>query len=102
MSFRYGNYLNDHADATGVVVKFFDGDPRNGHQIGADVVIDRLQPLDFKKVSVDWNISNLSGPHRIQVQVLPGGNVIQALGPRAPREISTGIDLNFLRACASQ
>jgi hypothetical protein len=97
----YGYYLNDHADATGVVVKFFDGDSKSGHQIGSDGVIDRLQPLDFKNVSVDWNISKLSGVHRIYVQVFPGRNVIQALGPRGPSEISTGIDLNIFRACAS-
>jgi hypothetical protein len=98
---NYGYYLNDHAEAAGVVVKFFDGDPKSGHQIGSDVVIDRLQPLDFKNVSVDWNISKLSGVHRIYVQVFPGRNVIQALGPRGPSEISTGIDLNIFRACAS-
>ena len=97
----YGYYLNDHAEATGVVVKFFDGDPKNGHQIGSDVVIDRLQPLDFKNVSVDWNISKLSGVHKIYVQVFPGRNVVQALGPRGPSEISTGIDLNIYRTCAS-
>lgn len=97
----YGYYLNDHAEAAGVVVKCFDGDPKNGHQIGPDVMIDRLQPLDFKNVSVDWNISKLSGVHRIYVQVYPGKNVVQALGPRGPSEISTGIDLNIFRACAS-
>jgi len=97
----YGYYLNDHAEAAGVVVKFFDGDPKNGHQIGSDVVIYRLQPLDFKNVSVDWNISKLSGVHKIHVQIYSGRNVVQALGPRGPSEISTGIDLNIYRTCAS-
>jgi hypothetical protein len=98
----YGYYLNDHADAAGVVVKFFDGPPRNGHQVGSEAVIDMLRPLEFKNVSVDWNISRLSGIHRIYVQVFPGKNVIQALGPRAPGEISTGTDLDRFRTCVTQ
>lgn len=95
----YGYYLNDHAAATGIVVKFFDGDPKRKHQIGSDVVINRLEPLDFKNVSTDWNVSKLSGIHKIYVQVFPGRNVVQALGQRDPSEISVVIDLQMFHSC---
>ena len=99
---NYGYYISDHADATGVVVKFFDGHPGNDRQIGFGKVIDRLQPLEFNNVSVDWDISRLSGFHKIYVQVLPGENVVKALGPQSVKENSTGINLDHFRTCASE
>ena len=98
----YGYYLNDHGEATGVVVKFFNGEPKKGNQIGPDRVIDRLLPLEIKNVSVDWNVSKLKGLQRIYVQVFPGKNVIQALGPRAPNEVAIDIDLDVYRSCMSK
>ena len=99
---KYGYYLSDHAEANGVVVKFFDGEPKERDRIGSDLVIDRLRPLEFKKVSVDWNVSKLKGLHRIHVQVLPAKNVIQALGPQKPDGVATDIDLDVYRACQNR
>ncbi|MCK5217890.1 hypothetical protein KAR10_00100, partial [bacterium] len=95
----YGFYLNDHAEATGVVVKFFDGKPHKKNQIGRKLIIDRLKPLASESVSVDWDISKLKGAHRVHVQVFPGNNVIQALGARHPGEAVTTIDLDAYRDC---
>ena len=95
----YGFYLTDHAEATGVVVKFFDGKPNKKNQIGRDLIIDRLKPLASDNVSVDWDISKLKGVHRVHVQVFPGNNVIQALGARHPGEAITTIDLDAYRDC---
>ena len=98
----YGYYLSDHAEATEVVVKFFNGEPKKGNQIGSDRIIDRLLPLEFKNVSVDWNVSKLKGLQRIYVQVFPGKNVLQALGPQGPSEVATDIDLDVYRSCMSK
>jgi hypothetical protein len=98
-SHHYGYYLNDHAEATGVVVKFFDGEPIRRNQIGSDLVIDQLRPLEFKNVSVDWNVSKLKGLHKIYVQVFPDENMTQALGVRDPKEVAASIDLDAYRAC---
>jgi hypothetical protein len=101
-STSYGYYLSDHGEATGVVVKFFNGEPKKGNQIGSDQIIERLQPLEFKNVSVEWNIAKLKGLQRIYVQVFPSKNVIQAFGPRAPMEVTTDIDLDVYRNCMSK
>ena len=98
----YGYYLSDHGEARGVVVKFFNGEPKKGNQIESDRIIERLLPLEFKNVSVDWNVSKLSGLQRIYVQAFPGKNVIQALGPRAPHEVAIDIDLDIYRNCMSR
>ena len=84
------------------MVKFFNGEPKKGNQIGSDRVINRLLPLEFKNVSVEWNITKLKGLQRIYVQVFPSKNVIQALGPRAPLEVVTDIDLDVYRSCMSK
>ena len=99
---NYGFYLNDHAEATDVVVKFFDGNPDKKRQIGSDVVIDQLKPVEFKNASVDWDISKLSGSHLVYIQVFPGKNVIRALGPKRPSRIAKTIDLDAYRSCAEK
>lgn len=96
---NYGYYLDDHAEANKVVVKFFDGEPSKGNQIGSDLIIDRLWPLEFKNVSVNWNVTKLKGLHRIHIQVYPDRNVIQAYGPQAPNEIVVGINLDAYQSC---
>jgi len=98
-SSNYGYYLSDHADATGVMVKFFDGEPKRKNQIGPDLIIDRLRPLEFKNVSVDWNVSKLNSLHKIRVQVFPGKNLVQALGVQDPNEVVASIDLDAYKAC---
>lgn len=99
---QYGYYLNDHATAEKIVVKFFDGEPNEGKQIGTEQVIESLKPLEFKNVSVDWDISRLDGQHKIYVQVLPPENVRQALGTQKPKEISTTVDLDKYRKCIAK
>jgi subtilase family serine protease len=94
---KYGYYLNDHADATDVEVKFFDGKPGGKKQIGADQIVDRLKPLEFRNVSVDWDISRLKGKHTIYVQAFPGKNVIEALGRKRTYVTSITIDLDAYR-----
>lgn len=98
-SHHYGYYLNDHAEATGIVVKFFDGEPKRRNQIGSDLIIDRLRPLEFKNISVDWNVSELKGLHKIYVHVFPGENMTQALGVREPKEVAASIELDAYRTC---
>ena len=96
-SANYGYYLNDYAEATGVVIKFFDGEPQKRKQIGTNQVIESLKPLEFKNVSVDWDISKLNRQHKIYVQVFTPGNVIQAFGSQ-----KTGRDINDNRfGCVS-
>ena len=96
---KYGYYLNDHATAEKVVVKFFDGDPKEGKQIGTGQVIQRLKPLEVKNVSVEWDISKLNRQHKIYVQVLAPENIVQVFGPQRPKEISTTVDLDATRRC---
>lgn len=95
----YGIYLDDYADAEGVVVKFFDGKRSNRNQIGPDRVIDCLKPLESQNVSVEWDISKLKGVHEIYVQALPAKNVVRALGNRSPAEAVRSIDLDSYRGC---
>lgn len=96
---KYGYYLNDHAAAEKIVVKFFDGEPTRGNQISADQIIQSLKPLEVKNVSVEWNISKLNGQHKIYVQVLTPENVVKAFRPQKPEEISTMVDLDKYREC---
>ena len=98
----YGFYLNDHASATDVVVKFFDGNPVEKMQIGTDVLIDCLKPVEFKNIAVDWDVSRLAGLHKIYVQVFPGKNVTHALGLSSPNQIVRTIDLDVYRACMNK
>lgn len=98
---KYGHYLNDHATAEKVTVKFFDGDPREGNQIGTGQIIQSLKPLEVKNVLVEWNISKLNGQHKIYVQVLAPENIVQVFGPQKPEEISTTINLDKYRQCVS-
>jgi hypothetical protein len=99
---RYGFYLNDHAEATGVLVKFFDGKPGRKNQIGSNVIIDRLKPLEFRNVSVDWNVSKLKGKRTIYVQAFPGKNVTKALGHKRLSEASITIDLDKYRSSMAE
>lgn len=100
-SASYGFYISDHADAEKIFVKFFDDEPKKGHQIGTDQIIDRLKPLEFKNVSVEWDISKLNGQHKIYVQISTPENVKRALGQRKPEEISMTIDLDKYRNCVA-
>ena len=95
----YGFYLSDHTDAEGVVVRFFDGKPGDRNQIGLDRVIERLKPLEFQNVCVDWDISRLKGIHDIHVQVLPPKNLVRALGNRTPAQAVRSVDLDVYRTC---
>ncbi|SPP99532.1 putative CARDB domain lipoprotein [Candidatus Sulfobium mesophilum] len=96
---HYGHYLSDHAEATEVKVKIFDGEPRTGRQIGSDQIITRLLPLEFKNISVDWDISQLKGQHRIYAQIFSPKNVTEAGFKKAPYEASTFVDLDAYRRC---
>jgi subtilase family serine protease len=98
-SSSYGHYISDHAAATEVKVRFFDGEPRSGKQIGSDKIITSLLPLEFKNVSVDWDISQLKGQHRISLQVFAPKNLAEAGWKKGPYEISTLVDLDAFRNC---
>ena len=95
----YGLYLDDHAAAEGIKVQFFDGEPEGGRQIGSDLRIERLIPLQYENVSVDWNITKLRGNHTINVLVFPGENIVRALNRRSPRKASISIDLDLFHSC---
>jgi len=95
---NYGFYLDDHAAATDVLIKFFDGKPDRKNQIGSDLIIDRLRPLEFRNVSVDWDISKQKGKHTIYVQASPGKNFAEALGRRQGDEAAITIDLDAYRS----
>jgi hypothetical protein len=96
---KYGHYISDHAEAKDVVVRFFDGAPREGKQIGDDRIISRLLPLEVQSVSVDWDTSRLQGRHVVYVQVLSPVNVVQAGLKKKPATISRSIDLDAHRRC---
>lgn len=97
----YGLYLSDHATAEDVVVKFFDGEPGKGKQIGPDQRIGRLLPLEFKTASVDWNVSQLVGFHTVYAEVYTPFNVVRALGRQTIHQTSARIDLDAFRKCVS-
>lgn len=96
---NYGYYIGDHATARDIYVRFFDGDPKQGRQIGTDQFIATLAPLETSSVSVPWNVKELSGRHEIFVQVSPPVNLVKALGARPPEIVHTGIDLDRYHSC---
>ncbi|MFC1657056.1 CARDB domain-containing protein [Candidatus Moduliflexota bacterium] len=99
-SSHYGHYLTDHAEATDITVRFFDGMPGEGRQIGASQVISRLLPLEVENVAVDWDISGLKGRHLIYVEVLTPGNVRHAIGEKGSAIVSRPVDLDAYRSCS--
>jgi hypothetical protein len=99
-SSNYGYYIDDHAEARRIVVRFFDGDTKNGRQIGTEQTIGRLLPLEYKNVSVDWDITHLKGKHTVQVLVLPPDNLVHALGSRGQKPMAVTVDLDAYRNCS--
>jgi hypothetical protein len=86
-----GPYLDYHAPAKDITVRFYDGDPaQRGTQIGEDQVIAILRPHEFKDVSVDWNIEGKSGIHSIHVLVDPEGKLKESpTGRKNNRTVKT-------------
>ena len=97
LSIRYRFYIGDQSEADEVLVRFFDGHPSKNNQIGSDQRIALLLPLEFKNVSVAWNVKKLRGLHKIYVQAYPGKNAIKALGHSKPSISFIAIDLDSYR-----
>jgi hypothetical protein len=101
-STNYGHYLNDYAAGTDIKVRFLDGEPGKGKQIGSDQMIPKLLPLEFRNVSVDWNVAQLTGRHLLTVQLFNPRNVIEAGGSREPAALSIPVDLDSYRRCRTE
>ncbi len=98
-SASYGLFLDDHAPAEEIVVRFYDGDPAKGGKEIARKTIQRLLPLEHRNVTAEWDIAKLKGAHRVYVQVDPPANLVRALGKQAPSVMSVPADLDAYRGC---
>ncbi len=95
----HGLFLNDHAAGEQTVVAVYDGDPaKGGREIGRDT-IQKLLPLEYKNISVQWDITKLKGLHKVYVQVLPPVNLARALGVKNPSVIAVSVNLDTFRGC---
>jgi CARDB len=95
----YGLFLDDHAAGEKIVVKVYDGNPsKGGKEIGRET-ISRLLPLEYRNISVQWDIARLKGMHTVYVQVHPPANLTRALGVTTPSVIAVSVDLDAYRGC---
>lgn len=98
-SASYGLFLDDHAPAEGIVVRFYDGDPaKRGREI-ARKTIQRLLPLEHRNVTAEWDIAKLTGTHKVYVEVEPPANLVRALGKQATSVMAVPVDLDAYRSC---
>jgi hypothetical protein len=95
----HGLFLDDHAAGEQIMVKVFDGDPaKGGHEIGRDT-IQKLLPLEYRNILVQWDITKLRGVHKVYVQLDPPANLIRALRVKKPSVIAVSVDLDTYRGC---
>ena len=64
-----------NADASNVVVQFFDGDPINGIQIGENKTITSIAFGKTETVQVAWDTTGKAGSHDIYVRIDPENNI---------------------------
>ena len=98
-SAAHGLFLDDQAAGESVVVTVYDGNPaKGGKEIGRET-IPKLLPLEYRNVSVQWDIAQIKGAHTVYVQIHPPVNLTRALGVKTSSTMAVPIDLDAYRRC---